>query len=350
MDQDRGRIAYLDALRAIACMCVVMIHCSTRYASDYAHTADFWAGNVLSSVSRAGVSLFLMISGALMLDEGYQLTKKKTVAHIVRMVPFFVFWSAVYCLVFQILGPRMNAEPISISAAAAAFVKGYSHLWYVYCVIGIYLIIPLLRLWVKKENQKYVRYFLLLAFVFGFVLPQITLVGGQYFSGLRHIDEILNDRLQLKYVSGLTAYVVLGWYLHTFEIRAYKALYIAGILCLIATIAGTFLLFETAGVTETLLYRRTSALQLVWSAAVFVFFKRFFRNRDAGRFLRLVSRLSLGVYAVHPMIIKLAWSVFEPALSQVPLIWIPLTYVPALCLSCGVSYILGLHKEFKYVV
>lgn len=61
------KIYWIDNLRGIACLMVVMIHTTTRYVIN-AHsvspiTRDI--ANVLNSASRVSVPLFFMISGYL---------------------------------------------------------------------------------------------------------------------------------------------------------------------------------------------------------------------------------------------------------------------------------------------
>jgi surface polysaccharide O-acyltransferase-like enzyme len=65
-----ARKNHLDLLRAIACLSVVMIHVSAEYVVRGSAGADFWLGNLLDSLSRAGVPLFVMISGAAKCDIG----------------------------------------------------------------------------------------------------------------------------------------------------------------------------------------------------------------------------------------------------------------------------------------
>lgn len=100
-----NRIYYLDVLRVIACLSVIMIHASARYVVYDFGSINFWIANVLDSVSRVAVPLFVMISGALMLDERYSYSTKKLSKHIIRMIIFFIFWSALYCIIFQIIIP-----------------------------------------------------------------------------------------------------------------------------------------------------------------------------------------------------------------------------------------------------
>lgn len=75
--RSKNRIFYLDILRVIACLSVIMIHSSAEYVTNDIGSFNFWIGNLFDSLTRIGVPIFVMISGALMLDKNYQYETKK---------------------------------------------------------------------------------------------------------------------------------------------------------------------------------------------------------------------------------------------------------------------------------
>lgn len=68
---------YLDVLRVIAIAAVIMIHVSASFVNFYNSSLDFALGNIFDSISRLAVPIFLMISGALMLNEEKEFNCKK---------------------------------------------------------------------------------------------------------------------------------------------------------------------------------------------------------------------------------------------------------------------------------
>lgn len=64
-----NKIGWIDNLRAVACIMVVMIHATTYYVTSGAQVgeANWDIANLLNSASRACVPLFFMISGYLFL-------------------------------------------------------------------------------------------------------------------------------------------------------------------------------------------------------------------------------------------------------------------------------------------
>ena len=66
-----NKIGWIDNLRAVACIMVVMIHATTYYVTSGAQVgeANWDIANLLNSASRACVPLFFMISGYLFFGE-----------------------------------------------------------------------------------------------------------------------------------------------------------------------------------------------------------------------------------------------------------------------------------------
>ncbi len=103
--ENNKRIYFLDVLRVISCLAVIMIHASAEYVVRDIGTINFWIGNIFDGISAIAVPIFIMISGTLLLDEKYLYTKKKLIKHISKMILFFVFWSLVYCIIYKIIWP-----------------------------------------------------------------------------------------------------------------------------------------------------------------------------------------------------------------------------------------------------
>ncbi len=67
----QSKINWIDNLRGIACLMVVMIHTTTWYVTN-AHSispVNWDVANILNSASRVSVPLFFMISGFLFFGE-----------------------------------------------------------------------------------------------------------------------------------------------------------------------------------------------------------------------------------------------------------------------------------------
>lgn len=313
----KARMHHLDLLRMIACLSVVMIHISAEFVVRGNGGPDFWMGNLMDSLSRAGVPLFVMLSGALMLDEKYEFTKKKWLSHIGRMAAFYAVWQ----LVCGWIGSPTY------------------HLWFVPMIICMYLITPLLRMWVNGQNIRSVEWFLKIAFVLLFVIPQITElmirgIGGNGF--LRGFLDDLNVAYSVRYV----VYFILGWYLNR-GVRRWKLICGLGLFGVCMTFAGTWAAKSLLGMDTYPFYRNFTVNVLLHSAAVFVLCRMRLAqplkpNGVAWKAVRWIGRCSLGIYAVHLYMISKLMPVFGGLHIFVAL---PLIFVLTLALSATVSMV-----------
>lgn len=347
-----NRIYYIDILRVIACLSVVMIHSSATYVLKDIGSFNFWIGNILDGLSRIGVPLFVMISGALMLDKNYELTNQKLIKHIKKLIIFFIFWSAIYCIFSNIIDNIViKHEPIKITSVIKAFIKGHYHLWFIYLIIGLYLIVPLLRLWVKDENKKYVEYFIILSIIFTYILPQIISIGNNYSNLFKHLKDILEKKLYLKYVGGYTTYFILGWYIHNYDIKNKKVIYLLGFLSLIISIVGTYILSASTG-KPLQLFGNFNLNILLQSIATFLFVKTKWINVQykENKFINSVSKNSLGIYAIHALIATIMYKILEKIGFEIALINIPIVFIVSFIISFLTSYILSKIPILKKVV
>lgn len=320
------RCFYFDLIRAVACLFVVMGHTSVCFVSAPLDSIDFWVGNTFDSLIRASVPLFVMISGALMLDENYRYTHKKLIGHILRMVAFFVFWSVIYALVYEVAIPMSNHEPVKITNVLWAIISGHFHLWFIPMIIGVYLLVPLLRMWVKKENKKGIEYFLVLSLIFAFIIPQGIDMLVCISPKLVRLNELM-DTIDMKYTLSFTSYFILGWYLHNFEVPKKKLIYALGVAGAAMTVLGTYAERAWFGSTEYLFYKFFTLNVLFCSVGYFVLFKSIYANKQnvspaLRRTVDLVSKYSLGVYAVHMFFVHIVYSALRDmnALAATPII------------------------------
>lgn len=326
----RKRVFYMDLLRAIACLSVVMIHVSAEFVVRGTKGPDFVIGNLLDSLSRAGVPLFVMISGALMLDEKYEFTRKKWLGHIGKMTAFFFFWSSVYFVLYNDWGLVARGKKLRVMSVLSQILSGHYHLWFVPMILGIYLIVPLLRAWVKEKNVRQVEYFLALSTVVSFIIPQLDgmkiLVGGTFW-----------ENMNLQYTAGYTMYFVLGWYLNR-GVKHGKLVAGLGILAFAMTFAGTHLAAVRLNLKYPF-YENNTVNVLLYSAAIFVLCReRYAQGKEPCRLLRgaagWIGKYSLGIYAVHVYMITRFMGLFDGMHAAAAiLLMFALTFVVSMLIS-----------------
>ena len=139
------RKQYLDVLRAFATIGVIFIHVSANNWYGYIGSANWITFSIYEGLFKVSVPIFFMISGCLFLNSNKEKSVKELFSHsIFRLLIFLIFWSIVYKLV-QFPQNELSLGK-NIQNILMEILKGdtQSHLWFVYAIIGMYLIVPLL--------------------------------------------------------------------------------------------------------------------------------------------------------------------------------------------------------------
>ncbi|MCB5363466.1 acyltransferase family protein [Pusillimonas sp. CC-YST705] len=162
---DYGR---LDAARWMAALAVVLLHCAAfplTSTTDYGSTAWQWA-NVYDAATRWCVPVFVMISGALLLDpskrEGFRRFYQR---RAIRILPAIVFWSALFLLWRAYIYRLEDASVDALDWLRLALSgEPYYHLWYLYMLVGLYLFTPCLRLLYSGSSVRQRLFMILVVF------------------------------------------------------------------------------------------------------------------------------------------------------------------------------------------
>lgn len=339
----KERIFYLDVLRVLATFGVITIHVSAQnwYSTDI-YSYEWNMFNIFDSLTRWAVPVFVMISGVLFLDNTKPLNLKKLYTqNILRLVSAFVFWSLVYAVYH---GGSMHA-------IIRNFLSGPYHMWFLPMMVGLYIIIPILRK--ITENECVMRYFLLAALVFTFIIPAMLQIP--YLSYLRKLYENVNFHITLGY----SCYFVCGYYLNKKEIVKAKRIWIYcfGLIGFVLTVFLSVWGSRNQGEPYGAFFDNFFITVMLESIAVFVFIKSRWSKKIHidERFRNIICALakySFGIYLVHVLVIEILQNVvgldtlsFNAGLS------VPIITIIIFSISLAISAIFY-HIPFlrKYVV
>jgi surface polysaccharide O-acyltransferase-like enzyme len=291
-------IYWLDYLKTLATFAVILLHVSGINVSNQEILGQYaWqVGTVLNTLVRWAVPIFIMISGALILGKEIELfcfLKKR----LSRLIPPFLFWSAIY-LLYSFYADKAYIE-LPIMERAEAFYKMFCtnaafHLWYVYFFIGLTLFTPIINRWILHAPQKEISYFLLVWFVSLFLIQP-------------YIREWV-PQIDLSFFASLIGYYVLGYYLFHVDINNWRGS--RWVIFILLCVLILFSLYITPSVslkagtfTETF-NDYTSWNVILITACLFVLFKNFeITNHRMNSFVRLISKHSYGIYLAHLLIL-----------------------------------------------
>jgi surface polysaccharide O-acyltransferase-like enzyme len=154
-------IVWADRLRNAATVLVVVVHAAASVAqkdADY-YSSEWWAGAWWNALGRPAVPLFVMLSGFLLLGKDYPLPDFLKRRFVRVLVPS-LFWMAIYTFYDY----HSHGTPNTWTGAFRGLLQGpvYFHLWFIYLIIALYLLYPLLRPWVKQATDRDFWYFFIL--------------------------------------------------------------------------------------------------------------------------------------------------------------------------------------------
>ena len=329
---DNSREVWIDWLRVAACFMVFVVHSTEPFylggdgSLILTETDAFWA-SFFDSFVRSCVPLFIIASSYLQFPTHYP-TMEFFRRRAVRILVPFLLWTVVYA--FRWGDPVENFRNLLLNFNYAA-----GHLWFVYMLLGVYLLMPLLSPWAEKVEKKELQIYLGIC-LFTTMIPLIrdwaaggatTVIYGP--SGLPRQalfplwgEASWNAYGTFYYFSGFIGYLLLGLYFRKFvgELSWKKTLGIA-IPCYIAGFAisfGGFLrrVYETAegtfpvgGVVEKAVWWETTwcndtiGVVLMAIAWILVFKKIKAEGRFYKNVLLPVSKASYGIYLMHLLIL-----------------------------------------------
>lgn len=326
------REIWIDWMRVAACFMVILVHSTEPFylggdGSLILNQADAFWSSFFDSFVRACVPLFVVASSYLQFPLHYsagEFFRRRTV----RVLIPFVVWLLVYAFVWG--EPASNLKSLLLNFNYSA-----GHLWFVYMLIGVYLIMPLLSPWAekvgKKELQVYLGIWLLTTFI-PLIRDWVSSEPLAFAYGPTGIprqalyplwgEASWNGYGLFYYMSGFIGYLLLGLYFRKFvgELSWSKTLGIAIPAWLggFAITFGGFLrrVYETSGgnfpaegiINDAVYWETTWCNDTIGVALMTVAWILLFRKiRNEGGFYKKVllpvSKASYGVYLSHILLL-----------------------------------------------
>ena len=335
-----GRVAYADLLRVVAMLAVIVVHLAgSRLGNVAVGSAEFHILNAYDGLTHWCVPVFIMLSGMFLLDPNHSLPPSKLVfGHILRILIALAVWGTAYALVTQALAAGLSWAAVKTALYQVLLGKTHFHLWFLYMIVGLYLVTPILRAFVRGAGRAEFHWFLLLAFLFASLLPTLLRLRPSQTMSL------WVDNLDLHLVLGYVGYYVLGYYLKTFPLNraAELLIYLLGVLGAAATVGGTAWLSQQRGQLIQTLYNYDSANVVLMSVAVFVFFRRILGAREKEhQWVSGVAKVSFGVYLVHVFCLMALDQLNISVLSITPLLAVPLLTAAVFACSFVVAWLIS---------
>jgi surface polysaccharide O-acyltransferase-like enzyme len=300
----------IAAMRVLAAFAVVALHVAGRALVDAGHgSSSWWVANLYRASTCWCVPVFVMISGALLLNP--QQLKPAAVFYKKRMSKILIplaFWTVLY------LALRACTESLSWPEAGRDVVRAqpYGHLWFLFMIAGLYFVTPLLQPFVRSATHREQTWIIVSLLAAGSVYDLICQFTGGF-------GRPTMFSMFITYVP----YYLCGSLLYRTVVSARWMKYLAaGVVATWLGIAvGTGLIFP-----RQYFYGWHNPLTILMSVGVFLVGSSLLHRREGrGNIIRYLDSISLGVYLIHPLIIFGLKEVghYGEHLAQWPILSIP---------------------------
>lgn len=330
--ENSQRKIYPDVLRIVSTLAVIAIHTIVILWKDLSPQSFEWQVlNFYGSISRWCVPVFVMISGIFFLDPEKNIDAgliwKKYIPRIALSILVFGLLYRIPGLVDSIINdnlpPKRIAYLVARMPAMLIFDNGWYHLWYLYMIMGLYMLVPLFRILVRNASKKDLEYFLVLFFIFSSVLQMAS-------SLLVSFNEHLKIYLTHFTGFGYGGYLIAGHYFSKYELsrRNEKFLFVLGILSFVFTIAAQSAFCIFTGELKEMFFGYHCPNVMIEAFFVFYFVKKLFGSRDMSEknsgTISSIARCTFGIYLLHDFTIQLFEHVGFTAVIINPVFAVPL--------------------------
>ena len=352
-ETSREHVVFVDYIRVIACFLVMLVHASENYygtenavglASNMSQLVNesnrFWVAFYDGFCGRISVPLFMIVSAFLLVPmrpgvSMSQFYKRRFIRILPPMVCFFLLYSL---LPLAWGGMTWEQSLADLKMLPFNFPSMAGHLWFMYPLISLYLIIPVVSPWLERASAKDELIFLGLfgvstfsPWIHRFIAPELW--GECFWNGFT----------MLWYCSGYLGYLVMAHYIRYHLDWSRRRKLIVGSICWFIGAAFTGWAFWYKGVpggpidTPTLEWAWEFCMPnvLIASFGAFLLFSCI-RRKTTPQFISGLSKLTFGMYLMHMFFLSpiarlfIGGSVAEPLVP----VWLAIPCIAALSYIC----------------
>lgn len=335
----KKRVLYLDVLRIVACFGVIANHTNfilkqAESAADSMNRATLLTGVIFMVLCKTAVTLFVMISGALLLK--MQDDYKKNFKRIFRVAAVLLVFSAGYYLMGNYEhSPAGFIKTVTKTNVTTAF-------WYLYLYLGILVMLPVLQKMVagfKKADYFYFLFFSLAVCSFSFVTDY-------------------NAHFSLPVFATFVGVFILGYFLDSkVETDKYSKNIMTGLMVIVCLTVTAFL---TAYTYRGVLLEKPDAYRLIvydnifytaLSACIFMLAKLWLGDGSDTKRTRCVCEIgacTFGIYLFSDAVIKILMPYFEKMAAACGMSVLFMVLLDASVFICGLA-VTWILRRIKYI-
>ncbi len=374
----REHYAWVDILRIAACFMVVLAHACDAFVGQFdTDRSAFLSGVAIGSLMRASVPLFVMMSAVVLMP----LRRPTPVGafyckRIGRLVVPLIFWSLALPVMMWFYYNHINPSTANALLSAEGYTASAlwtklttwminfnydtTPLWYLYMLVGLYLVIPIIDGWLANASRRDVK-LVLTIWVIAMLLPWIRMAAPLlgYIGNYGHMgiwgECDWNPYGTFYYMSGFAGYIVLAYYLQRWPLT-WSARKMAAIL-LPMFAAGYAITFFGFLIIQVYYPGNYAYLEMIWyfcgvnvwmmTFPIFAMMQRI--KRPGLRGASKMAALTFGIYLCHFPFEYLTYDWLDlPAIA--PAIRILLGGLLTFMIAAALSWLLSLWRPTRRLI
>ena len=296
--------AYIEFMRVFSMIAVILIHIFVTARTSFEHHKWYeeYISVVISHILHFAVPVFFMITGALFLQKSKEIAVKILYKkYILKYMLTILSFGWIYALM-EIVFTNKTIRPVFILRSFLNMVQGntWEHMWYLYTLIGILIILPIIKTIVNSDkNENHIlRYTLIVLMCNSFII--------KFCEGLLDVKIGINIPISSEFI----VYMILGYLIDTKKIQSKKKLNCITILVSVATIIILDFLNIKYGMGKLQKFGDyNSPIILIMSLAIFLNSKEKWENTEEikCKMIKTLSQDSFGIYIIHMFWINLLY-------------------------------------------
>lgn len=305
---ERAHVEYFDWLCIIAALSVIFMHTAAGPLRAGINTG-WHLLNVCTSLAFTAVPLFFMMSGYLLMTSRKTADISVLLRHrLPRLIVPLTGWTVVAVLWQMFLAHTLTPGAIWAQLVAALNGPAMVHFWYLYTLIALYVLSPILYGGIRTLGKSGRVYLFVLAAAVSVHTVLLTVLPD---GAAQYVD--LDIFGKLKIFGGHMATFVLGYLLGSYEKKIPNWLLVLGAAVTLAVISvGTWLLTVRTGEFNQNFQNQSSGFEIVLAACIFLLCKQTC-NRPPRAWVRAalgsVVSLSMAIYLMHNIFLSMLYSV-----------------------------------------
>lgn len=299
---EKKRIIYIDVIRVLAMFMVVLAHACANRLSVRDGSLSWSVSNALVVITLIAVPLFFMISGATILNSRRTKDIPYLFKHrLVRVLVPFILWSIISAYSLRKIDHIFSYQDFFHSVLMMYHQPVLIAYWFIYPLVSLYLLSPLLKAMVENMDDTLLNYLLALWLVISMLLPALVSALpkniGVYFDGYTVGKVVFSSSL---------GYFILGHKLTQTKHQRISSLWTAVLIFILVEVNVLIGFFGLKDSLKWLNIIQTINVPII-AALVFLLLKSFeghYHNWFI-KTIEVLAPLTYGVYLVHGLSIEI---------------------------------------------